>query len=61
LRETIAARPVQYASQLIEVTISIGVATVTQRAGGSNVLKIADEALYRAKNSGRNMVCCTEA
>jgi len=45
----------------ISVTASIGVATVgalTQDL--ENVLNHADEALYKAKHSGRNAVCCAD-
>lgn len=40
------------------VTASIGVATVN-RAGSmpESILQVADRALYKAKNGGRNMVC----
>ena len=42
----------------LEITVSIGVATVNQRTGTpESFLKIADRALYKAKNNGRNMVC----
>ena len=42
----------------LKVTVSVGVATVGQRTRQpENVLKVADRALYKAKNSGRNMVC----
>ena len=45
----------------IEVTASIGVATVGIRSRDlDNVLNHADEALYKAKNSGRNAVCCAD-
>jgi len=44
--------------QRLAVTASVGVATVGQRSKApENVLKVADRALYKAKNSGRNMVC----
>jgi diguanylate cyclase (GGDEF)-like protein len=43
------------------VTTSVGVATVGPRSLDlDNVLKHADEALYKAKRSGRNAVCCAE-
>ena len=45
----------------LEVTASIGVATVNVRSEDvENVLKHADEALYKAKRAGRNQVCCAD-
>jgi len=42
----------------ISVTASIGVANIHQLSSDlDNVLKQADEALYKAKNLGRNRVC----
>jgi len=42
----------------LEITASIGVATVTpQTREPETILKIADRALYKAKDGGRNMVC----
>jgi diguanylate cyclase (GGDEF)-like protein len=47
--------------QRIRVTVSIGVATVGQRTTDlENVLNHADDALYKAKHSGRNAVCCAD-
>lgn len=44
------------------VTISLGVAAWPQQSiSPYDTLRIADERLYRAKNRGRNQVCCTEA
>jgi diguanylate cyclase (GGDEF)-like protein len=46
----------------LKVTASIGVATIgKQSAQPENILKVADQALYEAKNGGRNMVCFTQA
>jgi diguanylate cyclase (GGDEF)-like protein len=43
------------------VTASIGVATVSAMTRDlENVLNHADEALYKAKNAGRNAVCCAD-
>jgi diguanylate cyclase (GGDEF)-like protein len=45
----------------IRVTASIGVATVSALTPDlENVLHHADEALYKAKHSGRNAVCCAD-
>jgi diguanylate cyclase (GGDEF)-like protein len=59
LRKGIEIYP--YAAKLdrpMQVTASVGVATVSQASREmESVLKVADRALYRAKNGGRNMVC----
>lgn len=45
----------------IKVTASVGVATVKKAPDDLDaILRFADRALYRAKNSGRNMVCIDE-
>lgn len=47
-----------HTDQNLSITASIGVATVTpETQAPENVLRVADRALYRAKDSGRNMVC----
>ena len=43
----------------VPVTLSIGIATLSANETGTSWLKRADEALYRAKNDGRN--CCRMA
>lgn len=59
LRKAIESFPYQQRCQRpLQVTASIGVATVSQaEVAPDAILKVADRALYRAKNSGRNMVC----
>ncbi len=48
-------------AQRIRITASIGVATVSAVSQDlENVLNHADEALYKAKHSGRNAVCCAD-
>lgn len=45
-------------AQRVTVTVSVGAAEAGRRAGlPAEVLKAADEALYRAKEQGRNRVC----
>jgi diguanylate cyclase (GGDEF)-like protein len=44
------------AGQAFRVTASLGVATVKPGASGEALLQAADEALYRAKDAGRNRV-----
>lgn len=46
----------------LNVTASVGVSTISPRVSDPNgILKVADTALYKAKNGGRNMVCFEQA
>jgi two-component system cell cycle response regulator len=59
LRRRIATEPfaIQKGSRTIEVTISIGIAALGEHdEEAADVLKRADQALYRAKRDGRNRV-----
>ena len=58
LREEIAANTFIHESIRLTVTVSIGVASTEnrERADTRDLLRDADEALYRAKNTGRNCV-----
>lgn len=56
LRQRIAESRVEYPGGGLGVTISLGVAEVTDGDSLETILKRADEALYRAKESGRNRV-----
>ncbi|MCH4293769.1 GGDEF domain-containing protein [Shewanella sp. 3B26] len=59
LRALIEASHFNFAGQSIRVTISAGLAAVSQMQGGlEKAIKAADEALYRAKEAGRNQVLC---
>lgn len=61
LRQAIEKRQVKTESGIVKVTASIGVATVTNNHKEvEHLLTHADRALYKAKESGRNMVCCAE-
>ena len=64
LRRRIASEtfPIQQGSSSIEVTISIGIAALDAAdANAGNILKRADQALYRAKRDGRNRVVADAA
>lgn len=59
-RETVAGKKVVFGNQEITFTISIGVAAITDDADNisniEDIMKRADDALYRAKAMGRNCV-----
>jgi diguanylate cyclase (GGDEF)-like protein/PAS domain S-box-containing protein len=59
-RETVAGKKVIYGNQVISITVSIGVASICGDTDDSNniedILKKADDALYKAKAKGRNCV-----
>jgi two-component system cell cycle response regulator len=64
LRRSIAGEPfaIDKGSKKIEVTLSIGIATLQSKGEPiGDVMKRADQALYRAKRDGRNRVVSTAA
>lgn len=56
LREAIASAPIAYEGCAIPVSCSIGVVSVHDPADAVARLRLADAALYRAKQEGRNRV-----
>ncbi len=64
LRRKIAAEPfpIEQGNRKIDVTISIGIASMeSSHDNSANLLKRADQALYRAKRDGRNRVVADAA
>jgi two-component system cell cycle response regulator len=58
LRRAIEARVIKFGGFDGRVTASFGVATrLANTTGFEQMLKLADESLYRAKENGRNQVC----
>lgn len=57
LRRSIEAYPFIYDGQEIAVTASLGIATLKNRDDPKRLFNKADEALYQAKDAGRNQVC----
>ncbi|MDP1524428.1 MAG: diguanylate cyclase [Rhodocyclaceae bacterium] len=59
LRKTVEVTPLLFENQPIAITVSIGIAMLSpDDAGPDHALMRADKALYEAKHSGRNRVCC---
>lgn len=57
IREKVASTPLESDQGTLNLTISIGVAAVDPHSGVEDLLRRADQALYQAKESGRNRVC----
>jgi diguanylate cyclase (GGDEF)-like protein len=55
-RTCICSLPITVAEDEVEVTMSLGVAATCDMDEADRLIKIADEALYRAKHAGRNKV-----
>ncbi|HVA51139.1 MAG TPA: GGDEF domain-containing protein [Pirellulales bacterium] len=54
LRATIAASGVMYEGEMIPLTASLGLATASAGESATSLVERADQALYAAKESGRN-------
>ncbi len=46
--------------QIGRVTVSMGMVQITDQSGSTEIIGQADQALYYAKEHGRNQVCCYE-
>ncbi|MEI7430209.1 MAG: GGDEF domain-containing protein [Betaproteobacteria bacterium] len=58
IRNTVEQHSFPLEDQSIKMTSSIGVATMTNDTiEAADLLKLADKAVYQAKNTGRNKVC----
>ncbi len=58
LREKIENSTFQFQNETIKVTVSIGIAALTEQIKSSQeLIKAADDKLYEAKRSGRNKTC----
>jgi diguanylate cyclase (GGDEF)-like protein len=55
-RQAVSSQPFTIGHELLDVTTSVGVVTGTAADGVLELVRAADEALYVAKASGRNMV-----
>ncbi|WP_259649500.1 GGDEF domain-containing protein [Shewanella sp. MBTL60-007] len=61
LREGIAAQPFQFDEQVIELTVSLGLAALnTPKTSLTELINRADRGLYKAKFSGKNRVYFVE-
>lgn len=62
LRNSVGEKPVETDGLMISVTLSLGVAVMSQNHSDDYqaLLRVADSALYRAKESGRNQTCMGE-
>lgn len=56
LQQLMSKSPLVFEGKQINTTFSAGVATLRGEENGHALLRRADEALYGAKNSGRNMI-----
>lgn len=56
IRHAIADEPFQFNDFSIETTVSLGVSSLTEKTSLTEAIELADQAMYRAKQNGRNRV-----
>lgn len=61
IRQAAARLTVGYRGSALNFTVSLGIATLQGDDSAAELLRRADEALYRAKHEGRNRVCMAGA
>ncbi|MCX5649550.1 MAG: sensor domain-containing diguanylate cyclase, partial [Planctomycetota bacterium] len=59
IRKAVSKDPISDGERSVPATVSVGIATVADGKAGTpeNLLKQADDAMYAAKEAGRNRVC----
>ncbi|WP_336407773.1 diguanylate cyclase [Gallaecimonas kandeliae] len=61
LCSSLAATPAKVGGQVIPITISAGIAQATEAMANAHAwVKAADQALYQAKEAGRNTICLAD-
>lgn len=60
IRERLAAEPMRYGKRELRTTASLGVAEWRGQTDSRTLIGAADQALYRAKEEGRNRCCAAE-
>jgi two-component system, cell cycle response regulator len=60
IRRQVAATPIHAEGHVISLSLSLGVATATDRDSVESLITRADVALYRAKQAGRNQVVAAQ-
>jgi len=61
IQQAITELVTTYQQQSIRISVSIGLAQQLPSEDGSKLLSRADQALYQAKNNGRNQICWSDS